>query len=365
MSSSTVRRDALAVAVQAGEPLLVWGPPGVGKTATVEAVAGALARPCVTVIGSLREASDFAGLPVRHGDGVRFAPPTWAERAAADPRTVLFLDELTSAPPGVQAAMLRLVLDRCIGDLHLPDGVAVVAAANPPEVAADGFDLAPPLANRFCHLHWQVEASAWADGMTAGWPSVEVPRLPEGWRSHVPRWRGLIAEFVRVRPALLLRLPDDAEAAGGAWPSPRTWDLAARLAAAAEAAALDEAVVLELVAGCVGQGAAVELLVWVAELDLPDPEHLLADPTAADLPERGDRLHAVLASVVAAVGDRPTLERWESAWALLGRVVDDGRADVAAVAAGTLAPLRRPTWPAPVALDTFLPLLRSAGLVDG
>ncbi len=183
--------DALAVAVQAGEPLLVWGRPGVGKSARVEAVAAALERPCITVIGSLREASDFAGLPIRTEDGVRFAPPTWALAAAAEPNTVLFLDELTSAPPGVQAAMLRLVLDRRIGDLALPDGVAIVAAANPPDLAADGFDLSAPLANRFCHLHWEADVATWVAGMTEGWPAVEVSALPTTWSHGVPRVAGL------------------------------------------------------------------------------------------------------------------------------------------------------------------------------
>lgn len=365
MSTTQRRADALSIGVQAGAPLLLWGPPGVGKSATVEAVVAALRRPCVTVIGSLREASDFAGLPVRTDAGVRFVPPAWAEQAAADPRTVIFLDELTSAPPSVQAAMLRLVLDRRIGDLVLPDSVAIVAAANPPEVAADGFGLAPPLANRFCHLHWTIEPAAWVDGMTAGWPDVEVARLPADWCAGVPRWRALVASFIRARPTLLLDVPDDSERGGGAWPSPRSWDLAARLAAATDAADVGETALLELVTGCVGHGAAIELLVWVAELDLPDPEDLLADPTSADLPERGDRLHAVLASVVAAVSGDRSRGRWEAAWEVLARVVDAGGADVAAVAARSLASMRDPSWPAPFALDAFLPLLRSAGLVDG
>src|SRR5205823_11964182 len=65
---------------------------------------------------------------------------------------------ISTAPPAVQAAMLRIVLERVVGDLELPPGVRVVAAANPPEQAADGWDLAPPLANRLVHLDWPVDA---------------------------------------------------------------------------------------------------------------------------------------------------------------------------------------------------------------
>jgi MoxR-like ATPase len=118
----------------------------------VRSLGEALGWPVEVVIGSIREPSDFAGLPVV-GDGmVRMAPPDWASRLTAVPHGLLFLDELTTAPPAVQAAMLRVVLERVVGDLRLPDGVRVVAAANPPDEAADGWDLAPPLANRLVHL---------------------------------------------------------------------------------------------------------------------------------------------------------------------------------------------------------------------
>ena len=62
-------------------------------------------------------------------------------RLAEAGRGLLFLDELSTAPPAVQAALLRVVLERVVGDLTLPDEVAVVAAANPPDQAADGWDL--------------------------------------------------------------------------------------------------------------------------------------------------------------------------------------------------------------------------------
>lgn len=158
---SRVVRDALAIGVQVGQPVLLWGNPGEGKSKMIEQVAGQLGRPCEVVVGSVREASDFVGLPVRVGDSVSFAPPRWATRCVERPDTVVFLDELTTAQPSVQAAMLRVVLEREVGDLQLPESVAFVAAANPPEVSAGGDDLAPPLANRFCHLDWEADRAQW------------------------------------------------------------------------------------------------------------------------------------------------------------------------------------------------------------
>ena len=67
-----------------------------------------------------------------------------------DVEGILFLDQLSTAPPAVQAALLRVALERTVCDLELPAGVAVVAAANPPEQAASGWDLSRPLASRAC-----------------------------------------------------------------------------------------------------------------------------------------------------------------------------------------------------------------------
>ena len=174
---------ALGVAVAARVPVLLWGAPGTGKTSTIRAMAGQLGWPCETVIASIREPSDFAGLPVVVGDGVRFAPPGWAQRLAAAGHGLLFLDELSTAPPAVQAALLRVVLERVVGDLELPEDVAVVAAANPPEQAADGWDLSAPLANRLCHLTWEIDPKAVAEGLAGGWAAPAVPALPERWQA--------------------------------------------------------------------------------------------------------------------------------------------------------------------------------------
>src|SRR5664280_2760695 len=68
-------KAALAIAIQVGQPTLLWGAPGEGKTSIVEEVGSSLRRPVEVVIGSLREASDFVGIPMRTDAGVCFAPP--------------------------------------------------------------------------------------------------------------------------------------------------------------------------------------------------------------------------------------------------------------------------------------------------
>ena len=104
MSAQNPAVEALGVAVAARVPVLLWGAPGTGKTSAIRAMAGAMGLPCETVIASIREPSDFAGLPIVVGGEVRFAPPAWARRLAEAGRGLLFLDELSTAPPAVQAA---------------------------------------------------------------------------------------------------------------------------------------------------------------------------------------------------------------------------------------------------------------------
>jgi len=355
---------ALGVAVAARVPVLLWGAPGTGKTATIRAMAENMGWPCETVIASIREPSDFAGLPVVVGDGVRFAPPGWARRLAETGRGLLFLDELSTAPPAVQAALLRVVLERVVGDLALPDAVSVVAAANPPEQAADGWDLSAPLANRLCHLAWDVDPRAIAEGLAGGWAAPVVPALPDGWEAGLGVARSLVAAFLHVRPALACAPPSDATSAGRGWPSPRTWDMTARLWAAAEAAGVSGEAASALVRGSVGEGAGVEFLAWVAEMDLPDPELALADPDSFVLPRRGDRAYAAVAAVAAVVSADPTPERWAAGWRVLAKAAT-GAPDVAAVAARTLARCRPDGTALPAEVRLFAPVLRDAGLLRG
>jgi len=362
VGAQDVTVEALGLAVAAGVPVLLWGAPGTGKTSAITAMAEAAGLPCETVIAAIREPSDFSGLPVIDGGVVHFAPPRWAERLAAAGNGVLFLDEISTAPPAVQAALLRVVLERVVGDLPLPPGVVVVAAANPPELAADGWDLSAPLANRFCHLDWEVDAMGFAQGIAGGWKAPRVPTLPPAWESHLALARGLVSAFISVRPALTLDVPSDAAQAGRGWPSPRTWEMAARLWTAADVAGASHEARAALVTGAVGDAAGLQLLTWQLEMDLPNPEDVLADPEGMELPDRGDRAYAVLSAVAAAVAANPTLDRWNAGWKVLARA-GERAPDVAAVAARVLAQCRPEGAAAPPEVKLFAPLLKDAGLL--
>lgn len=352
------------MAISAGVPVVLWGSPGTGKTSVVRALGEGLGWPVEVVIGSIREPADFAGLPVVVDGGVRFAPPAWATRLASSGTGLLFLDELTTAPPAVQAAMLRVVLERVVGDLSLPDGVRVVAAANPPEEAADGWELAPPLANRLVHLDWPVEAKSVAQGLALGFPVPDVLAAQPATVAHRVAARAAVAAFLRVRPALVLQLPKVAALASRGWPSPRSWEAVAVLLAACEASMATEEARAALVIGAVGEGPALEFLSWLANADLPDPEEVLADPDSFTLPERSDRAFAALTAVAAVAVAKGDAGSWAAAWRVVAKVAGVAP-DVAALVAKTLAQSRPAGADLPVEVLALAPVLRAAGLLRG
>uniref|UniRef100_UPI0039BF2192 AAA family ATPase n=1 Tax=Lentzea alba TaxID=2714351 RepID=UPI0039BF2192 len=348
--------EALTLAVSADLPVLLWGEPGIGKTAALTQLADALELPLTTVIASVHEPSDFAGLPVVGDDpatqGVPMAPPDWAVRLVREGRGLLFLDELSTAPPAVQAALLRVVLERRVGALRLPAGVRIVAAANPRSSAADGWELSAPLANRFVHLQWTYDHDVVVRGLGGTWPRAALPRLDSGRLTDAVTFaRRAVCELLVGRPNLVHQLPKNEARRGGPWPSPRSWDMALRLIAFATAAGTSREVLSMLVRGTVGDGPGLELLASLDRMDLPDPEVLLADPAAAVLPERGDLRQVVLDGVVAAVRKRPDEARWTAAWSLLVLALETGAPDLVVVPAATLAALRRDGWQVPAAID--------------
>ncbi|MEU0343387.1 AAA family ATPase [Streptomyces bobili] len=355
--------EALTLAVAADLPVLLWGEPGIGKTAALTQLAESLDLPLTTVIASVHEPSDFSGLPVVGDDpavhGVPMAPPDWAVRLLRAGRGLLFLDELSTAPPAVQAALLRLVLERRIGALQLPPDVRIVAAANPRSSAADGWELSPPLANRFVHLQWTHDHDVVVRGLGGTWPRATLPRLDPGKvREAVDFARRAVCGLLSARPTLVHRLPGGEARRGGAWPSPRSWDMTLTLIAFATAAGSSREVLSLLVRGTVGDGPGLEMLAGLDRMDLPDPEDVLADPTGVDLPERGDLRQAVLDEAVDAVRRRPDKSRWDAAWTLLVRAVETGAPDLVVVPATTLASLRQGDWDVPATIE------RLAGVVS-
>ena len=328
----------LSIALQAQIPVVVIGGPGVGKTSALNAMALNLDYPIETVIASLREPSDFAGLPVVSNGQVSLAAPSWAKRLSeSNHPSILFLDEISTAPPATQAALLRVILDRVVGDMPLGEHVSIVAAMNPPEVSAGGWELSPPLANRFCHLQWSVQSDDWIAGMLQGFPQLTFPRLPDTWLSGLPESRAHVAAFIQHKPHALYQCPKTDTEQGKPWPSPRSWYMVAVLQCACRSVGVEQDVSIPLIAGCIGEGMALEYVNWLSSLDLPDPEMLLKNPDSFVVPERGDVAYTVLVSVAVAACQNLTKARNLAAWQIFGKCASEGKKDIAAASVKMLA----------------------------
>jgi hypothetical protein len=343
-------------------PVLLLSDPGMGKSSLVRGIAATEGVLCETVLGSIREPADVAGLPIIGEGGAVLDPPAWAKRLAEAGAGYLFLDELTACPPAVQAAMLAVALDRTVGDLRLPGGVRVVAGANPPDRAADGWEISPPLANRFCHVNYSPSVDEWLDGMTTGWAAPPASRAIGTDPARTAALVATVTGFVRTRPDLLHVFPGSAAATGGPWPSRRVWSMLAH--ALAHVRDDDHAAIQGVTFGLVGEGVGVEYLTWRQQADLPDPAAVVADPSIVAWGDRPDRVWAVLSGVVGWAAARGTTEAWKEAWGPLLAAAEHGAPDVAAAAARTLGRARPARASIPAAVRRFQPILVAAGLAE-
>ncbi len=184
--------------------VMIWGPPGIGKSSIVAQTAEAKGLDFIDLRLSQLAPTDLRGLPVAENGLSRWYPPEFLPRAG---RGVLFLDELNLAPPTMQGMAQQLVLDRRVGSYTVPPGWFIWAAGNRKEDRAAVFDMPSPLANRFLHL--EVEAD---------WDSFKAHALATNVHEQV-------IAFLAFRPELLHKT----DAQRPAWPSPRSWVMASRL----------------------------------------------------------------------------------------------------------------------------------------
>ncbi len=343
-----------------GLPILFWGQPGVGKSKVIEGKSDELGLMCHTLIASIREPSDFGGLPipVRKGNQyfIEYTPAGWAADLAieGDGRGVVFLDEVTTCAPATQAALLRLILNGALGDYQLPPGVRFLAAANEVADAAGGWDLSAPLANRLGHCSWPTPDgetwTAWLVGTNIAGdfaellgqvdppqattprtfdPAEEEKRVEERWPEAFAKAKGMISAFVRAQRHLLHAMPKAGqESRSKAWPSPRSWEYATRALGGCFVHEADETLSMELISAFVGPAAATEFVAFRKDLDLPDPAGLLDGQLKfRHDPVRLDRTNAVLSSCTAllmAPKCKRHKERSLKLWEIISDIADVG-----------------------------------------
>lgn len=360
-----------------GLPVIFEGEPGSGKTHIVEHAEADYGLKVEVILGSIREPTDVGGLARLENDRFRLVPPAWALELAEALRGIVFLDELNTNVPAMQAAMLRLATDGAVGEFLLPPTIRVLAAQNKVGDAAGGWDLAPPLANRFGHLAWEKpDARQWTSWLlgsgseeAAGINAAELEaQVMKEWPSYFATAKGLFAGFVAARPEQLHNMPKSGDPLQSrAWPSHRTMELACRAWAGSELHHIGDADKEELVTGFIGTGTAAELLRYIKEVDLPDPADVLDGKVSFKHDVRRlDRTSAILAACAALVAPDKAPKRKERAerlWEIIGGIID-ANADLVLDAAMVLA--KRGFVSGKVAtasLAKIQPILAAAGFI--
>lgn len=257
-------------------PVMMWGPPGVGKSQIVTQIAARHAVPVIDIRLSQMEPSDLRGIPFRVGEHVEWAVPAMlpdAQRHGVE--GILFLDEITSAPPSVSAAAYQLILDRRLGAYQVPTGWAIFAAGNRQGDRGVTYSMPAPLANRFSHFEFDTNLDDWVAWAYANGIDERV------------------IGFLRFRPELLFDF--DPAHNPVAFPSPRSWEFAHR----ALAKFGDHAQLLTgALQACVGPAAGIELAAFVENLDkLPDIDAIVRGDKVP-VPREVDLQYAVAAALV-------------------------------------------------------------------
>lgn len=231
-------RNALLVAFKSKLPVFLWGPPGIGKSEVVAQITEELGGHMIDMRMAQMEPTDLRGIPFFNKDNGRmdWAPPIDLpdeELASQYPIIVLFMDEMNSAPPSVQAAAYQLILNRRVGRYHLPDNVVMVAAGNRESDKGVTYRMPLPLANRFIHVEMKADFTTW-----------------QTWAVNNKIHKDVVSflSFSKMD----LSPPLDSKSSSKAFATPRSWVFVSELLKDEDTTDIDT--LRTLIAGAVGEG---------------------------------------------------------------------------------------------------------------
>jgi len=353
------------------------GDPGIAKTKGIEAICRSLSEalkrefPSEIYSGPQIQPEDLAGLPVPdlENDRTRLLPLRVGDKVEAAGAGIVCIDEFGSVSPAMEAASLNFAQGGTLGERTLSNAIAIGLIMNPENIASNGRGLGAAMSNRLVHIHWALDNDAFFDYMLGGKGlAANVEVLPKDWEEkngHVAR--SLVVSYLRRNPGAVKDVPPEHDTSKP-WPSPRSWETAARLLAAVMSTGeRKESDLAHLaIAGCVGEGQAESFMGWMINLNLPDPEELLknAEKALKKLPKRHDQRAVTLEAVAVAACQEhdDKVKRWETAWAIVGPVFIKEN-DVGMAAAKHLAKNIVPGAKRPPETKQVIEILRKAGLL--
>jgi hypothetical protein len=257
--TSVQARKSLLKAFSKKRPLFLWGPPGIGKSELVADIAQELGGHMIDLRLGQMEPTDIRGIPFYNKDTGKM---DWAEPvdlpteefASQYPIVVLFLDEMNSAAPSVQAAAYQLILNRRSGKYFLPDNVVMVAAGNRESDKGVTYRMPTPLANRFIHQEMRVDFPSYQD-----------------WAVNNNIHKDVVGYLSFAKQDLY---DFDPKSASRAFATPRSWTFVSQILEDEDG---DDDTIMNLIAGTVGEGLAVKFMTHRKIAGrMPKPEDILS-----------------------------------------------------------------------------------------
>jgi len=234
-------------------PVFIWGAPGIGKSSIVKQIASEKGLAFIDLRLSLLDPTDLKGIPffnAETNEGV-WAKPSFLP-SVPDSKGILFLDEINSAPPAVQASAYQLILDRKVGEYELPEGWSIVAAGNRENDRGVVYKMPPPLANRFVHFEMEVNFDDW-----------------KAW-AYKSKIDSSIIGYLAYDKSMLFTF--DATSNEKSFATPRSWEYVDSIIKSG----IEEELILDSISGAVGREAAVGYISFKKVMnDLPDLNTIL------------------------------------------------------------------------------------------
>ena len=158
-------------------PIILLGPPGVGKTAVVEQIADDLGVNFVSYSITHHTRQSAIGLPFiaqEEFDGVDYhvseytmseiiAAVHHARKKSGVAEGILFLDEVNCVSETLAPAMLQFLQYKVFGMHQLPEGWVVVCAGNPPEYNRAAREFDPAMLDRLMKIEVEPDLRAWQE----------------------------------------------------------------------------------------------------------------------------------------------------------------------------------------------------------
>lgn len=265
--------------------VMLWGPPGVGKSQGVREIADVIRSKTdkKVVITDVRlllfNPVDLRGIPTANEDktlAVWLKPKIFQMDEGSDTVNILFLDEISAAPPSVQSAAYQITLDRTVGEHKLPENCIVIAAGNRVTDKSVAYNMPKALANRLCHFEIKGDADSWHDWAV---------------KSGVHKY---VAGYLEYNPVALMQFePSEVSLA---FPTPRSWEMVSNIL---NTVSDDIEFAYPMVIGCIGHDAAARFRTWV-ELykSMPSVENIF-NKSEIELPKAPELYIALRSAMVA------------------------------------------------------------------